>query len=503
MTLPEIFLMAGVALAIGLFPRLRKWSLLVASVTALYALQPRLVIRNLDFWLPTASLGLICIVWAAGRSRYPAEAMAGETAGGHPGIHRWRSRFTREDILTVLLLASILLLFGLTRGWETWGLTASPAPGLPVILSGLCILGIIFVLFLAFSGRRAGALLGAILLLALFLILKSSGLSLAMAAFLRSLTGQNINLASGDEIRWLGFSYIAFRLLHVLRDGAAGRLSPMTLRELMVYTVFFPVIPAGPIDRVQRFLPELRGGASGAETVPVLPAADAWEGGRRIAVGLVKKFILADTLGLIALSNANAGQISSPGWLWFFLYAYALRIYLDFSGYTDIAIGLGRWMGFRLPENFRRPYLQTNLTQFWNSWHITLAQWFRAYFFNPVTRALRSRGRALPMSLIILIGQMGTMLLIGLWHGVTANFALWGLWHGAGLFVHNRWNDLTRARMAVWEEQHPRLRKAYSALATVATFQFVVLGWVWFALPEPSVSVRMLAQLFGLPGGGG
>ena len=108
------------------------------------------------------------------------------------------------------------------------------------------------------------------------------------------------------------------------------------------------------------------------------------------------------------------------------LYAYAWRLYLDFSGYTDIAIGLGRLFGVRLPENFERPYLKPNLTTFWNSWHITLAQWFRAYFFNQLTRALRSRPRPLPAALIILIGQVGTMLLIGLWHGVTWNFVAWG-----------------------------------------------------------------------------
>jgi alginate O-acetyltransferase complex protein AlgI len=503
MTLSEIIALAAIALAVGLFPRVRKWLLLIASLAILYWLQPRLLIRNLDFWLPTASLGLVCAVWAVSRARRPAVADIGED-GPRPTISRQlRSWWGKEDVRTVLLLAVFLLLLGATRDLDWLKLTASPAPGYPAILAGLCVLGGIVAFFRLLNGRRLGSLLALAGILALFILLKSELLAHLVAGLLRSFTGQNVTLAAGDEIRWLGFSYIAFRLLHVLRDGMTGRLSPLTLRELLVYTIFFPALPAGPIDRIQRFLPELRGGPSDAGQFSILPAADAWEGGVRIAKGLFKKFVLADTLSLIALSGSNAAQISTPGWLWFFLYAYAVRIYLDFSGYTDIAIGLGRWMGFRLPENFQRPYLQANLTQFWNSWHITLAQWFRAYFFNPVTRALRSGVRSLPMGVIILIGQVGTMMLIGLWHGITWNFAIWGLWHGAGLFLHNRWSDWSRARQAAWEEKHPKLRRVYTVLATAATFQFVVLGWVWFALPDPAVSVNVLARLFGLPGGAG
>ena len=198
-----------------------------------------------------------------------------------------------------------------------------------------------------------------------------------------------------------------------------GRLPEFSLREFMTYSVFFPAIASGPIDRVERFLTDLRSKAA-------LSAHSLLAGGERIVLGIFKKFVIADTLAILALNAANASQIHSALWMWICLYAYAFRIYFDFSGYIDIALGLGRWMGFALPENFNRPYLQPNLTAFWNSWHITLAQWFRSYFFNPLTRALRS-SRKLPVGAVILIGQLATMVLIGLWHGVTWNFALWGL----------------------------------------------------------------------------
>jgi len=205
--------------------------------------------------------------------------------------------------------------------------------------------------------------------------------------------------------------------------------------------------------------------------------------------------VLADALGLIALNGANAVQVRTTGWMWVLLYAYAFQIYLDFSGYTDIALGLGRLMGFKLPENFSAPYLKPNLTQFWNNWHMTLTQWFRAYFFNPLTRALRSAKKSLPVPAVIFITQLATMLLIGLWHGMTANFVLWGLWHGLGLFAHNRWSELTRARFAALPAAG---QKVLNVGGVFLTFNFVTLGWIFFALPTPSISWHVFTKLFGL-----
>ena len=231
---------------------------------------------------------------------------------------------------------------------------------------------------------------------------------------------------------------------------------------------------------------------------------DVLEGGRRIITGVFKKFVLADLLAIVALNGANALQTQSTLWMWVLVYAYALRIYFDFSGYTDVAIGLGRCFGIKLPENFERPYLKSNLTQFWNSWHITLAQWFRAYFFNPVTRALRTRklpgGKAFTPSAIIFIGQTGTMLLIGLWHGITWNFVAWGLWHAIGLFAHNRWTDYTRKRAAQTEAAPaaPRRQRAMDIIGVVLTFHYVALGWVWFALPNMELSLAVFRKLIGV-----
>jgi D-alanyl-lipoteichoic acid acyltransferase DltB (MBOAT superfamily) len=276
--------------------------------------------------------------------------------------------------------------------------------------------------------------------------------------------------------------------MHTIRDRQSGRLPPVSLGEYVSYVIFFPTLSAGPIDRIERFITNLR-------TPQEFTADDLGEASKRVVLGLFKKFVIADTLAMIALNFRNASQVTSSGWAWLLLYAYAFQLYFDFSGYTDIAIGMGRLLGIKLPENFNSPYLKPNLTQFWNNWHMTLTQWFRAYFFNPVTRALRSGKKPLPIPAIILITQVATMVLIGLWHGVTLNFVIWGVWHGLGLFIHNRWSELTRNRMAALSS---RMQTVLNIGGVILTFNFIALSWVFFALPEPTISIHFFKVLFGL-----
>jgi D-alanyl-lipoteichoic acid acyltransferase DltB (MBOAT superfamily) len=307
---------------------------------------------------------------------------------------------------------------------------------------------------------------------------------------LRTLTGQSTEFASSLDLGWLGFSYIAFRLLHTLRDTALGKMPSVSLREYVSYALFFPTLTAGPIDRVERFQKDL-------EQHKPLNTEASFEAGQRILVGVFKKFVLADTFALFALNSTNALQTKSGFWLWLMLYAYALRLYLDFSGYTDIAIGIGQLVGVKLPENFNRPYFKPSITAFWNSWHITLAGWFRSYFFNPLTRALRRMEIEIPAAVIILIAQVSTMALIGLWHGVAWNFLLWGVWHGAGLFLHNRWVNLQRTRPELVPAGLLSGRVGRT-LSVLLTFQFVVVGWIWFVIPDVSQAWATFIRLFGI-----
>lgn len=472
MTLYTIAASVLVALLIILATRnqARTHLLLGVSTLAVYAFQPSLPIRGLDFWLPTATLGITATIWGVTSTR--------------------ESRSWKKNAVGMIILLGIVLLLSFTRYLKiSLPFTASrpPQPG-SVAISVAFILLIVMGMG-RFGKTGSGALVSsAIAILLIFIILKFPPLTELASVGMRSLGRQSTSLANANDIQWLGFSYIAFRLLHTLRDRQSGRLPDTTLAEFMVFVVFFPALTAGPIDRIQRFLEDLRRPTK-------ITANDAGEAGKRLMLGLFKKFVIADTLSMLALNADSAIQVSSPGWAWLLLYAYAFQIFFDFSGYTDIAIGLGRLLGFKLPENFNAPYLKANLTQFWNNWHMSLTQWFRAYFFNPFTRVLRSQKKPLPVPLIILITQVSTMVLIGLWHGMTINFVIWGLWHGLGLFVHNRWSEKTRGKFTTL---HPRMQVILNGGGALLTFNFVSLGWIFFALPDSAISFRFLSMLFGL-----
>lgn len=472
MTLTQTLIFAAIAVLIGLVTRdkARVTILLILSILAVFWLQPSLPIRSLDFWLPTATLVIVCLSWVISVSP--------------------EQKTLRANWLTGLLVGGIILLVGLTRLLPSeYQFTASRPPQ---TLQVIIVLGLaaLFALVLSRWTRPAFLTVAVIGLVGLLVAQKAPALAESISAALRQFNGQAPELASPFDIRWLGFSYITFRIIHTLRDRQAGRLADVSLAEYITYVLFFPAISAGPIDRIERFTGDLR------RPLP-LTQANWLDAGTRFFTGLFKKFVIADSLALIALNNTNAAQVLHPFWAWVLLYAYALQIYFDFSGYTDIVIGIARLLGINLPENFNAPYLKPNLTQFWANWHMSLTQWFRAYYFNPVNRWLRKLKQPPSTAMQILIMQVSTMLLIGLWHGVTWNFVLWGLWHGLGLFVHNRWSDYAKPRAAEWTKT-PFRQRLLTFGGIFLTFNFVALGWVFFALTAPATSAQFLMKLLGL-----
>jgi D-alanyl-lipoteichoic acid acyltransferase DltB (MBOAT superfamily) len=472
MTLALILVSIVIATILGLVTRnhCRIQLLLGISTVAVYAFQPVLPVRGLDFWLPTATLAFATLTWVLTTP---------------PEKRSWRINF-----YTVAILGGTVLTIGLTRYLNfSLHITASRPPQIHQILFGMVAVFLIaFILTRFIKPNKSILIIAFVFLITIFMVLKVPLLATMASMVLRSFNHQSTSLALAQDLRWLGFSYLAFRLLHTIRDRLSGRLPDVSLSEYIIYIIFFPTLTAGPIDRIERFIGDLR-------RPLLLTADDLGEAGKRLIIGLFKKFAIADVLGMIALNATNALQVRSAGWAWVLLYAFAFQIYFDFSGYTDIAIGLGRLLGIKLPENFNAPYLKPNLTQFWNNWHMSLTQWFRTYFFNPITRFLRSRKNPVPIPAVIFFTQVATMVLIGLWHGVTLNFVVWGLWHGLGLFIHNRWSELTRARFA---ELSPRWQSAFNMGGALLTFNFVAIGWVFFALPALSISVYYLRVLFGL-----
>jgi len=447
----------------------RTYALLVLSVLAVYWFQPVVPLRSFDFWLPSLSLTFVILTWF----------ITSQTGA-------WKSRV---NIAGLSIILGLVTLVDLARYiFPQPFLTSTTPPQFIQYLIFVVTAAIVIFAFTNLSHNHAWILsITTVLLLAILFILKSPILSLQTSIFFRTLANRPIANASAFDLRWLGFSYIAFRLIHVLRDKQTGRLPELTLPEFAAYVVFFSTLSAGPIDRAERFAKDL-------QKEFVLTQDETLLAGQRIVVGLFKKFVIADALAILALNDALATQVHTAGWMWIHLYAYTFQIYFDFSGYTDIAIGIARLAGIKLPENFLSPYTKPNLTQFWNNWHMTLTQWFRAYFFNPFNRWLRGY-KSIPAWTMILIGQLATMLLIGLWHGVTLNFILWGTWHGLGLFIQNRWSDFAKTR---FNTNNPRLQSVVNIGGILLTFHFVALGWVFFALSEPALSWQVLSTLFGL-----
>jgi D-alanyl-lipoteichoic acid acyltransferase DltB (MBOAT superfamily) len=471
MGLIEIAASFAAAILVGTLTRgaWRTYFLLTLSVFAVYWLQPAIPLRSFDFWLPSLTLAFVILTW-----------LITSKAGA------WRESQNRIALFIIVGIATVT---DLSRYVLPKPILIATTP--PQIFQYLILILILAIIILSLFGlsRRQSWILSfvVVVLIAILLILKSPALSLRANIFFRIITHRTTENALATDLRWLGFSYIAFRLIHVLRDKQTNRLPELSLGEFATYVVFFPSLAAGPIDRAERFAQDLRKEFK-------LTQDETLSAGQRIVIGLFKKFVIADALALIALNDALATQVRTTGWMWIVVYAYAFQIYFDFSGYTDVAIGIGRLAGIKLPENFAAPYLKPNITQFWNSWHMTLTQWIRSYFFNPFNRWIRGY-KSIPAWTMILIGQVATMLLIGLWHGVTINFILWSLWHGLGLFFQNRWSDFTKNR---FNASSPRLKSALQIGGVLLTFHFVALGWVFFALRNPYLSWMVFGKLFNL-----
>ena len=327
-----------------------------SSLVCVFWFQPSLPIRGLSYWLPTIVIGLVFLSWLVTSSA--------------------RERSSRENWFAVGFGVGLVLLAALARTVDLdWLFAYTPPPFPQAAMMAFLLVGAGVGLAFGLRGRNSPSWLLSlfiIAILAILLILKTPELTQLSAQLVRRSVGQDPALAEPLDIRWIGFSYIAFRLIHTLRDRQDGRLPGVPLVDYAAYVFFFPALLAGPIDRLERFEKDF---------ISPLPW-QASAGFTRIFWGVVKKFAVADTLALIALNPQSASQVTSTGWMWILVYMYALQIFFDFSGYTDIAIGMGMLLGIKLPENFAAPYFKSNLTLFWNSWHMSLTQWFRGYFLT-------------------------------------------------------------------------------------------------------------------------
>jgi alginate O-acetyltransferase complex protein AlgI len=284
--------------------------------------------------------------------------------------------------------------------------------------------------------------------------------------------GGPLNPFGYHPIAVVGISYMVFRCIAVVMDADA--FDPPTPLDLVNHVLFFPTLLAGPIERFERFK-EFENGSDLDLTESPLPSL------HRIANGLIKKYILADSLAPLAATAYLHGELPPAPWLWLGTLSMPVLLYLDFSGYCDIVIGLVRLMGFRLTENFDRPWLARNIQDFWNRWHITLSHFIRDYVFNPINRRIAHTVPAGCQFPLILAAYLLTMLLIALWHATTWGFLVFGLMHGTALISLLLWRRFGLPRLDRTSLQWLETSTISLTLSRIATFVFVsvsMLFWI-------------------------
>jgi D-alanyl-lipoteichoic acid acyltransferase DltB (MBOAT superfamily) len=303
--------------------------------------------------------------------------------------------------------------------------------------------------------------------------LASLGIFKYLEFFLTSIEATGVSFPHVHVILPIGISFFSFQLLSYLADRLRGQAPIYPIRQFALFVMLFPHLIAGPIVRHNELIPQFC-------TDPRRPGL--W---KRVSAGLViftigfgKKVLLADHLAVIVdplfekilSDNLNFGEA------WTALLAFSLQLFLDFSAYTEMAIGTALMFGLVLPENFRRPYLATDLRDFWRRWHISLSKFLRDYLYIPLGGSRRGRPRYVVSTLV-------TMGLCGLWHGAGWTYVAWGLWHGIGLLLCHSWQKFKRPLPA--------------AVGWAVTMLFVLVGWAIFRAPNFGTAGSLLFSLIG------
>ncbi|HYM25076.1 MAG TPA: MBOAT family protein [Vicinamibacterales bacterium] len=275
----------------------------------------------------------------------------------------------------------------------------------------------------------------------------------------------------------IGISFFTFHaisyVVDVYRRDATAQKSPV---HAALYLLLFPQLIAGPIIRYREIADQL---AARVVTLDTFAC-----GVRRFIIGLAKKALVANVVAVTAdaIFGMPTDQLTAAH-AWLGLFCYTLQIYFDFSGYSDMAIGLGAMFGFKFPENFRWPYIATSVQDFWRRWHMTLSNWFRDYLYVPLGGSRVSRARTY-------VNLVTVFFLCGLWHGASWNFVVWGLWHGLFLVIE-------RAKRSPIGHQPWGIR-AWPIWPHVYTMLVVMIGWVFFRAGTLTAAVGYLQAMAGL-----
>lgn len=296
--------------------------------------------------------------------------------------------------------------------------------------------------------------------------------------------GWTLTLAERSFLLPAGISFYTFQALAFLIDIHGGsHKPPERLRDFALFHAYFPQLVAGPIERIPNLLPQLMAPRA-------LTPEKLWSGVQLIIIGYVKKVAIADAIA--PMTELTFGRMEGQSGLGLLLgiYLFALQMYGDFSGYSDIARGTSRLLGVDLMLNFRQPYFSRNITEFWERWHISLSSWLRDYIFVPLCRIFRGK-KWMPVNLFL------TMLISGIWHGASWNFVLWGITLGLMLIIHKLWAGAKASK----HPPRPTTLRAWlvQGAGMVLTFHAVCLTLI---LVKTTTLTAAFAYLGGLLEGG-
>lgn len=310
------------------------------------------------------------------------------------------------------------------------------------------------------------------------MVFKYSGFFADNIAALAGLFGLELNLRESIPhfvlILPVGISFYTFQSMSYTIDIYKGHLKPTSnVLHFFSYLSFFPQLVAGPIVRAADLLPQL-------ELVPHTNERTRWEGTKLIVHGFAKKVFIADNLAYYVTTAFNDPlHVQNTAYWWVIMTAFAVQIYCDFSGYSDIARGLAKWAGYDFMVNFRHPYVATSLRDFWSRWHISLSTWFRDYVYIPLGG---SRASALRSE----VNLWTTMLVSGLWHGAAWSFVIWGALHAFGMTIE---------RLTKWEQVQKRIPGG-RYLASALLLVHVWVAWVFFRASGLDQAGRIIASMF-------
>jgi alginate O-acetyltransferase complex protein AlgI len=327
--------------------------------------------------------------------------------------------------------------------------------------------------------RRAVGALGVTLDLAALCYFKYTGFILDGVS---ALSGVPLPFAS--IVLPLGISFFTFQQIAYLVDIMRGAKVERDIVSYTLFVSFFPHLIAGPLVHHTEMIPQFKRGRSGRS------ALLAARGLAIFAAGLFKKVVIADNLAQFVtpvFAHIDAGGGVTTWWGWLATLAYSLQIYFDFSGYSDMAIGLALLFGIRLPVNCRSPYQAASIIDFWRRWHITLSRFLRDYLYIPLGGNRLGEQRRY-------VNLLVTMLLGGLWHGAGWNFLIWGGLHGVYLSINHLWQGWRSGRSLA---SIPSAR-AMTILSWAVTFFAVVIAWVFFRAKTAAGAWRMLGGMFGI-----